>query len=248
MRRFFVDPNNFSGSTAFLSGSEAHHIAAVLRLPVGTRITLFDGSGSFYEARITKISPKKVETTIEAITPYLPIDQEQHSHVHLGQAIIKGKKMDLIIQKATELGVDVISAFKSTYSAIKSTPETRVERWTKIALEACKQCNRPKPPDLQAPGSLDEFLKSTKENSDDLKLIFWEEERQTSLQDIFQQHDSIRSVLLLIGPEGGFSPAEAEQAIAHGFQPVTLGSRILRAETAAITAIAVIQYELGNLT
>ena len=150
--------------------------------------------------------------------------------------------------RATELGVDTISAFKSTYSAIKSTPETRVERWTKIALEACKQCNRPKPPDLQAPGSLDEFLKSTKENSDDLKLIFWEEERQTSLQDIFQQHDTVCSVLLLIGPEGGFSPAEAEQAIAHGFQPVTLGSRILRAETAAITAIAVIQYELGNLT
>ena len=114
MRRFFVDPNNFSGSTAFLSGSEAHHIAAVLRLPVGTRITLFDGSGSFYEALITKISPKRIETTIEATTPYMNTDEELQSRVHLGQALIKGGKMDLIIQKATELGIDVISVFKST--------------------------------------------------------------------------------------------------------------------------------------
>ena len=248
MRRFFVDPNNFSGSTAFLSGSEAHHIAAVLRLPVGTRITLFDGSGSFYEALITNISPKRIETTIEAITPYMNTDEEQQSRVHLGQALIKGGKMDLIIQKATELGIDVISVFKSTYSAVKRSPANRLERWTRIALEACKQCNRPKPPDLHAAANLNEFLKSTGEKSYDLKLIFWEEELQTSLQDIFQQPDSIRSVLLLIGPEGGFSPAEAEQAMAHGFQPVTLGSRILRAETAAMVAIAVLQYKLGNLT
>ena len=248
MRRFFVDPNNFSGSTAFLSGSEAHHIAAVLRLPVGTRITLFDGSGSLYEVLITKISPKKIETTIEAITPYINTDQEQQSRVHLGQALIKGGKMDLTIQKATELGIDVISVFKSTYSAIKSSPENRLDRWNRIALEACKQCNRPKPPELHAAGNLNELLKSTREKSYDLKLIFWEEEQQTSLQDIFQQHDDIRSVLLLIGPEGGFSPAEAEQAMLHGCQPVTLGSRILRAETAAIAAISVIQFQLGNLS
>jgi 16S rRNA (uracil1498-N3)-methyltransferase len=248
MRRFFVDPNNFSGSTAFLTGSEAHHIAAVLRLQVGTRITLFDGSGSFYEALITKISPKKIETSIEAITPYIKTDQEKHRCVHLGQAVIKGKKMDLIIQKATELGVDVISVFKSTYSATKGTPANRFERWAKIAQEACKQCNRPKPPDLSTAGNLNEFLKTTKEKSYDLKLIFWEEEIQTSLQDIFQQHKSIRSVLLLIGPEGGFSPAEAEQAIEYGFQPVTLGRRILRAETAAIAAISIFQHQLENLS
>ena len=248
MRRFFVDPDNFSGRSAFLTGSEAHHIAAVLRLPVGTRITLFDGSGSFYEALITKISPKKIETTIDAITPYIKTDQEQLCRVHLGQAIIKGKKMELIIQKATELGIDQISAFKSTYSAVKRAPGNRLERWSKIALEACKQCNRPKPPELHTAGNFTEFLQAAKLNSYDLKLIFWEEELQTSLQDVFQQYENINSVLLLIGPEGGFSPVEAEQAVAYGFLPVTLGSRILRAETAAIAAIAVLQYELGSLS
>jgi 16S rRNA (uracil1498-N3)-methyltransferase len=248
MRRFFVDPNNFSGNTAFLTGSEAHHIAAVLRLTVGTRITLFDGSGSFYEALITKISPKKIETTIEAITPYIAIDQDRHCRVHLGQAIIKGKKMDLIVQKATELGIDSLHPFISTYSVVKGNPENRVERWAKIAQEACKQCNRPRTPDLHPPVNFADFLESAATNPYDLKLLFWEEELQNSLRDIFQQQSGIQSILLLIGPEGGFSPAEAEQAMANGFHPVTLGSRILRAETAAIAAISVLQYELGNLS
>ena len=168
--------------------------------------------------------------------------------MHLGQALIKGKKMDLIIQKATELGIDSLHPYKSTYCVVKGAPENRVERWTKIALEACKQCNRPKPPDLHAPVDFTGFLKSAAEYPYDLKLIFWEEELQNSLHDILQQHTDIRSVLLLIGPEGGFSPDEARQATAQGFQPVTLGSRILRAETAAIAAIAVLQYELGNLS
>jgi 16S rRNA (uracil1498-N3)-methyltransferase len=248
MKRFFVDPNNFSGSTAFLTGTEVHHISSVLRLAVGTRITLFDGSGSFYEAQITKISPKKIETSIQAISPYIATDQQQASSLHLGQALIKGKKMDLIIQKATELGIDSLHPYKSTYCVVKGTLENRVKRWTKIALEACKQCNRPKPPDLHAPVDFTDFLKSAADTPYDLKLIFWEEELQNSLHDILQQHTDIRSVLLLIGPEGGFSPDEARQAAAQGFQPVTLGRRILRAETAAIAAIAVLQYELGNLS
>ncbi len=248
MRRFFVDPENFAGSTAFLTGTEAHHISSVLRLGVGTRITLFDGSGSFYDAQITKISPKKVETSIQAISPYIATDQQQASSLHLGQALIKGKKMDLIIQKATELGIDSLHPYKSTYCAVKGTLENRVKRWTKIALEACKQCNRPKLPDLHDPIGFTDFLKSAADTPYDLKLIFWEEELQNSLHDILQQHTDIRSVLLLIGPEGGFSPDEARQATAQGFQPVTLGSRILRAETAAIAAIAVLQYELGNLS
>ncbi len=248
MRRFFVDPENFAGSTAFLTGTEARHISSVLRLGVGTHITLFDGSGSFYEAQITKISPKKVETSIQAINPYIATDQQQASSLHLGQALIKGKKMDLIIQKATELGIDSLHPYKSTYCVVKGAPENRVERWTKIALEACKQCNRPKPPDLHTPVGFTELFTSTANNNYDLKLIFWEEESQNSLADIFQQYPDIRSAFLLIGPEGGFSADEAQQAKAQGFQSVTLGSRILRAETAAMAAIAVLQYKLGNLS
>jgi 16S rRNA (uracil1498-N3)-methyltransferase len=248
MRRFFVDPENFSGNTAFLYGSEAHHIATVLRLTAGTRITLFDGSGSLYEAQIKKVSPKKIETTIESITPYIPIAQEQQSNVHLGQAIIKGKKMDFIVQKATELGIACLHPFISTYCAVKKTPESRAERWTKIAQEACKQCNRPVIPHIHPPVDFTTFLESAAKSPYDLKLLFWEEEHQNSLGGILKQYSGIHSVLLLIGPEGGFSPAEAEQALADGFLPVTLGNKILRAETAALTALAVLQYELGNLS
>lgn len=248
MRRFFVDPENFSGSTAILTGTEARHIATVLRLPTGSRITLFDGSGSFYEAVITQITSKTIEAAIEAITPYFESDQEQQCRLHLGQALIKGKKMELIIQKATELGVDSLHPFKSTFVSVKGNPGNRFERWAKIALEACKQCNRPKPPDLHPPVDFNELLKATAKQPYDLKLIFWEEELQNSLPDIFKQHADIRSAFLLIGPEGGFSTEEARQAKAHGFQSVTLGSRILRAETAAMAAMTILQYKLGNLS
>jgi 16S rRNA (uracil1498-N3)-methyltransferase len=248
MRRFFIDPDNFAGSSAFLTGSEAHHISSVLRLSTGTIITLFDGTGSFYEAQITKISAKRIETVIQSITPYIKNDQEQPAGLHLAQALIKGKKMDFIIQKATELGVDSISPFRSAFCAVKQLPENRFDRWSKIALEACKQCNRPKPPAILPAAGFSDFLESIKKNTYDLKLFFWEEEVRNSLYDLLQQRDNLSSVMMLIGPEGGFSSDEAELAIADGFMPVTLGSRMLRAETAAIAAISILQYELGNLT
>ena len=114
-------------------------------------------------------------------------------------------------------------------------------RWQKIALEACKQCNRPAPPDLHEAAALQDLLYPAGEDRFDLKLIFWEEEGQKSLRETLGISGAIRSALILVGPEGGFSTDEVAAAVAAGFAPVSLGRRILRAETAAITAVAILK-------
>jgi 16S rRNA (uracil1498-N3)-methyltransferase len=120
-------------------------------------------------------------------------------------------------------------------------------RWQKIALEACKQCNRPKPPDLHDVADLEDLLVVAGNEAHDLKLIFWEEEGQKTLQQTLETCHEIKSALVLIGPEGGFSSGEVAAAVGAGYKPVSLGSRILRAETAAVAAVSILQYQLGNL-
>jgi 16S rRNA (uracil1498-N3)-methyltransferase len=247
MRRFFVDPENIVGPTAVLTGTEARHISTVLRLSSGTKITLFDGSGSYYEALIAKTSPGRIETKIVSIIPYIASAEGIHPALHMGIGLLKGKKMDIVIQKITELGIESLHPFRSQFCAAHDPAQGRLSRWQKIALEACKQSNRPKPPELHSIADFKDLLSGTTQNDHDLKLIFWEEQGQKTLHEIFSPKDEKKSVLILIGPEGGFSSDEVEVAVASGFKPVTLGSSILRAETAAITAAAILQHELGNL-
>jgi len=248
MRRFFVAPENITGSTAVLTGPEARHMSTVLRLSTGAAIILFDGTGTYYETVLTKISPSRVETKIVAITPYIETAEDFHPALHLGIGLLKGKKMDLILQKITELGVVSVSPFRSRYCVAKDHAKDRISRWQKIALEACKQCNRPKPPDINPAKDLNELLSESGEDGHDLKLIFWEnKEGQKPLREIFSPLEKINSVMILIGPEGGFSTEEIGQATDAGYEPVTMGSRVLRSETAVITAVSILQHELGNL-
>ncbi len=247
MRRFFVEPENITGSTAVLSGSEARHIATVLRLATGTVITLFDGSGSYYEARLIKISPARAEAKIVAITPYIATPEDYSPVLHLGMGLLKGKKMDFIMQKGTELGISSLRPFRSQYCATPDPAAGKLSRWQKITLEACKQCNRPNPPDLFDVTDFNDLLLHAGQEKHDLKLIFWEEEGQKDLQKTLTAPDATKSVQILVGPEGGFSANEVADAVAAGYAPVSLGSRILRAETAAIAAVAILQHHLGNL-
>jgi 16S rRNA (uracil1498-N3)-methyltransferase len=249
MRRFFIEPENISGSTAVLTGTEARHISTVLRLSQAAVITLFDGSGSYYEAQITRISPARVETKILSITPYIDAATDVRPALHLAVGLLKGKKMDFIIQKCTELGVEGVYPFRSEYCAVHDAAAERLSRWHKIALEACKQCNRPKPPSITAPQDLGRLLSMSGKAGYDLKVIFWENQiGQKTMREIFAASEKIGSVMTVIGPEGGFSSDEIAQAVDAGFKAVTMGQRILRAETAAIAAVAVIQHELGNLS
>jgi 16S rRNA (uracil1498-N3)-methyltransferase len=247
MRRFFVDPENISGSTAVLAGQDARHISKVLRLKTGTQVVLFDGSGSYYESVLTRISPSRVEAKIVSIIPYIESAEVMQPQLHLAMGLVKGKKMDLIIQKITELGVAGLHPFNSRFCSATDQDRNRHTRWQNIAREACKQCNRPKPPVISPVRNLSDLLAAEGEKHV-LKLFFWEnKEGQKAIGEIFTSLEKIKSVIAIIGPEGGFSPEEVQQAVEKSFEPVTMGSRILRSETAAVAAVAILQHELGNL-
>jgi len=249
MRQFFINPENITGSTAVLTGSEARHIATVLRLSIGTAIMLFDGSGTYYEAVLNKITPSRIETKIISIIPFIDTGEDLQPALHLALGLLKGKKTDFVIQKTTELGITGLHPFHSRYCVVKDHTKNRLQRWQKIALEACKQCNRPKPPAINPTQNFTDMLSASGEADYDIKLIFWENKMgQKTIREIFSPSKKIASVMILIGPEGGFSNGEVRQAIDAGYEPVTMGSRILRAETAAIAAVSIIQHELGNLS
>lgn len=242
MRRFFVSPADIDGKAATLTGSEAHHLLHVLRLKNGSRITLFDGTGTTYEGTITSLDPE-VSVNITRIN----LEDQARPRLHLAQGLIKPKKSELIVQKATELGIDSISFFTSRYCSTKAPSASRQERWQKIAMESCKQCNRPAPPDIKPVTSFDKCLISAAAH--DLKIIFWEETAGYNLPDINSMinQDRPRSLFFLIGPEGGLTDEEVAMAKDHGFLSVTLGRQILRAETASIAASAILQFLLGNM-
>jgi 16S rRNA (uracil1498-N3)-methyltransferase len=242
LRRFFINQTDITGETAQLAGAEAHHLRTVLRLSPGDPITFFDGTGARYQARIEQILKDRVTATIIKHTQ----DPLPKVRLHLGQALLKGQKMDLVLQKATELGVDAIFPFYSQHGIHKPQREAQMERWQRIVLEACKQCDRAKPPEIHAPREITELMAHPP--SCDAKLIFWEHESRQRLDEILGGEKKIcRSLFFLLGPEGGFSEAEIVCARQEGFIPISLGQRILRAETATLAATAILQYTLGNL-
>lgn len=241
MPRFFVEQSDIHGSTAIIRGAEAHHLKAVLRLRPKDRISLFDGTGKIYQAEIVHISSDTAEAAI------LATEQAQINRpaVHLGQALLKGKKMDLIVQKATELGIASIYPYVSTYCTVSAPNENKADRWNRLALEACKQCGRAVPLACRPTTDFDTLLAAGGDYG--TKLIFWEQETSQTLHHILPDTQIIESALFLIGPEGGFSREEVNKATAKGFQPARLGKLTLRAETASLAAMAILQYLLGNL-
>ncbi len=243
LRRFFINPTDITGETAQLSGPEAHHLRTVLRLSSGDPITFFDGTGARYQARIEQIHKDRVTATIIEQTQ----DRPPKIRLHLGQALLKGQKMDLILQKATELGVDAIWPFSSEHGISKPPRDTQMERWQRIVLEACKQCDRAKPPEIHDTREITDLM--AQPPPCDTRLIFWEHESQKNLDEVLAgQIKDCRSVFFLLGPEGGFSETEVACAQRAGFTPVSLGPRILRAETASLAATAILQFALGNLS
>ena len=241
MRRFFVDPAAITGTTVTLRGPEAHHLGKVLRLKPGAIVILFDGAGKQYEATVEELGNETVILTIRSTTA----NHQPFTELHLGQGLLKGKKMDLVIQKATELGVAAIHPFVSQHAAVRLPEAEKESRWQRIALEACKQCNQPRPPLCHPAKELSALLRLPQPF--DRKILFWEQPGGTSLRELFPPTVPLpRSIFFLIGPEGGFSRAEHLAAEAAGFTTVTLGTRVLRAETATIAATAILQFLVEN--
>jgi 16S rRNA (uracil1498-N3)-methyltransferase len=245
MRRFFVSRDAFSEKTAVISGSDAHHIRNVLRLKCGDRIRVFDGSGLEYIATISSMTDTCVGLRLGEKIGFA---EESPLRLSIGQALLKARKMDFIVQKMTELGVFALYPFRCERSISTGDMKKishKKNRWEKIAIEAAKQCNRHILPIIHDVQHLTSILADCQKNN--LKIILWEKVSDNNLKMALTQAAASERVCALIGPEGGFSTREAEEAVRAGFIPVSLGRRVLRAETATLAIISIIQYELGGI-
>lgn len=236
--RIYLSPESIKQKTAIvLPPDKSRHLITVMRCKAGDEITIIDGLGHSYLAEISSIKKKDV-----LIDMLLETDSDMESPVELVlcQGILKGEKMDLVIQKATELGVRKIIPVISDRCQVRETRKTA--RWRKIAEEAAEQCGRAVIPEINEPVEFDNLIESAKMRAS-RGLIFWEQGGLSPDESMVKTSVSgVSPLFLLIGPEGGFSPAEVDLAESGGFIRSTLGRRILRAETAAIAAIAIVQY------
>lgn len=249
MHRFFVEPDQIIGSAAVISGSDAHHINDVLRLCPGKRIIICDGDGYEYTGEIIKAGKDEVAARIVLV---MKSRSEPPVRVILAQGMPKkAETLEMVIQKATELGVCRLVPLISERTVVRPKEEKLEKRWTRwnrIALEAAKQSRRAKVPVVDFPCTLKEFLDSV--SRDTLCLIPYEMEKSVGIREALEWEASKgfnRPVVIIIGPEGGFSPGEVDEARRAGAVPVSMGPRILRTETAGITALGIVLYELGDL-
>ena len=244
MPRFYVPQPQIKNEMLRIEGDEVRHIRRVLRLKAGDEIIVFDGSGKEYEGTIVEERPSSVVIRIQNI---FSSKKESHLEITLAQSLLKGEKMDYLIQKATELGVKKIIPFFSSRSVPlleKSGRLKRHHRWERIAIEASKQCGRGVVPKIEPLQGYSEMLQSV--SPDPLRLILWEREK-TNLKEVLGKSIGMKEIFFIIGPEGGFSQEEIEEANKAGFLRVTLGRRILRAETASLCLLSILQYDWGDI-
>ena len=238
--RFFIPPNHITPPLVTLPEDVAHQVRSVLRLHPGTEILLLDGTGSAWPAIVTKIDKKMVQVQVEGRQP---VESEPALRLTLYQGVLKGQKFEWILQKGTELGVSSFVPVICQRSIIRE-PEAihkKFGRWQEIIREAAEQSGRGKLPQLAPAMRLAEALQQAQASA--LQVMPWEEARETTLKATLRQAQE-QSVALFIGPEGGFTKEEANLAQAQGVRLVTLGPRILRAETATLAVCAAIFYEM----
>src|SRR5215203_5008546 len=246
-RRFHAPPVafNLDSKTVTLTADEARHLRDVLRLKNGEEVYVFDGEGR--EFRCTVANTARDSALLQIDAEVEPAKPESHLQLNLCIALLKGEKFDLVVQKATELGVKRVTPLVTRYADIhlrdSADAAKRVTRWQRIALEAAKQSGRAFVPEISAPVTFDSGLRATNDN--DLRLMFSERGGE-SLSSVATNHPA-EGVIALVGSEGGWSDEEIEQAKAQHFHVITLGGRILRAETAAITITALLQHLYGDL-
>ncbi|HUK56014.1 MAG TPA: 16S rRNA (uracil(1498)-N(3))-methyltransferase [Nitrospiria bacterium] len=246
---FFIQSRSLHENQISLTGDLAHHLRDVLRCRPGEVVNLVDEKQTRYRAALSQVTKKQI---IAKILQKEAASARPTVSVTLAQAVLKGDKMDWVVQKATELGVNAILPVVSERTIARPRAERKFrqrDRWQKIAKEASQQCGRLDIPPVRPMVSLDELFKNPPDVS--LNLLPWEQEQNQSLKAaltaFFPCGPSGRagdSILVLIGPEGGFTSPEIEEARKTGWVSVSLGPRILRAETAGLAVLAILQYEL----
>jgi 16S rRNA (uracil1498-N3)-methyltransferase len=238
------------GQPLTLTGDVAKRLTRVLRLGVGDTFVAVDGEGGEYLLEIVSVSGKSVVVEQRrggASLPALAVSREPSLRLTVAQAIPKGQKMDLVVQKCVELGVVrlVPMMTERTVVHLDVGAVSKHARWQKIAEEAAAQCGRTRAPEVAAPQTLTDALGLCAEV--DACLLLDESEQTTRLRDALHELPLVKNVALLVGPEGGFSPSEVQAARRYGAQSVSLGPRILRTETAAMVTAALILYHYGDL-
>ncbi len=246
---FYVEPKNIGKDFLKIEGDEAKHISLVLRKDTGEIIEVVDGEGSKYQVRITAVGKDWVQGEILS---RVRKENEPLAHLTLTQALIKGVRMDFLIEKITEIGVSSVIPLITERSAVKLEKErkefSRLSRWRRIAISGMKQSLRSVLLEIQKPLLFEELLSRIKDY--DLALIACQTKKSVPLRQIKEMQEAkekVKKVLLLVGPESGFTPKELEQALKIGVVPVSLGPRRLRAETAGIVLSSLVLYELEDL-
>ena len=237
LSRFFIDAPLSLGQHE-LPEAQAHYIGRVLRHAAGDAVQLFDGSGQEYLGELIEVGKKSVRVELREALAGMA---ESPLSIHLGQGLSRGERMDWAIQKATELGANQISPIVSARCEVRLKDERadkRMAHWRQIAISACEQCGRSSLPQINPPLTLEQWLEQVEA---DLKLVLH------PVAEPWASHPQPASLAMLIGPEGGLSEDEVQQAMARGFHAARLGPRVLRTETAPVVALSVAQQLWGDL-
>ena len=245
MHRVCVPPGTLDQAAVTLPPAVVHYVIHVLRLQVGDELGAFDGTGQECRLRVTRVSPTHVQAERVA---WLATAALSPMPFILGQALPKGTKMDLIVEKCSELGLTTLVPLHTDRTVVRETPERlagKMARWQRIAAAAARQCGRRTLLDVQSPMALRDFC--VRYRSAPVKLVCWEEEQRHGMRQALARLADQSPIVVLIGPEGGLTIDEVEMARQHGFTTVSLGPRVLRTETAAIVLTSVVRYSLGEL-
>ncbi|HJV65330.1 MAG TPA: 16S rRNA (uracil(1498)-N(3))-methyltransferase [Geomonas sp.] len=246
MRNFFLGDNEVLGDLVTVTGELYRHMARVLRLKEGSEVGLTEEGGRRLRGVIEEVGAKSltVRVTGEETAP----EEEKGLRVTLYQGMPKGEKLDLILQKCTELGISEVVTFEGERSVVKLSGErsaSRLGRYQKIVQEAARQSGRLSAPAVSIGGTLEQVVREADQT---LKILLWEDELKNGLRAVLESHSQApESVAIVVGPEGGLSAREVERAIQSGFTPVTLGRRILRTETAGLAILSILQFYWGDL-
>ncbi|MBR9647883.1 16S rRNA (uracil(1498)-N(3))-methyltransferase [Clostridium tyrobutyricum] len=246
MHKFFVSKENIMENTAYILGEDVRHIYKVLRLKPGDKVSINDCCGEEFLGSIKTIDREQVQVEI---LEKLNLDNESNIDIYLFQGFPKSSKMDLIVQKATELGVKGITPIFTDRVVVKNKQGElkKVDRWNRIVKESCKQCKRSIIPKVNNPmefKNIQQLLKNI-----DLIIVPYENEQNTGIKNLAQNIDKnkIESIGIIVGPEGGFAEEEINTLKDIGANIVTLGPRILRTETAGFVCTSLLMYEFGDL-
>ena len=241
MPRFYCPASSPSSGNFDLPPDAAHHASRVLRLRVGDAVEIFDGQGAECHGVIADLTGKRVVLgelkAVEAM-------RESPLHTVLGQALCSSEKMDWIIQKATELGVNEIQPLDTERSVARLSAERaekRMAHWQQVAIAACEQCGRNTLPIIHPPLDIMVWLQAMRSQPDSRFILL-----PTGVQSLHTQVRPVEKAVLLIGAEGGFTQAESDRALSCGFTPIRLGARVLRTETAALAGLTALQMQWGD--